>query len=110
MSEQEPITYTSLASLDTRSVCASLDTRNVCASLEKDVMQLKECMECIQETVQLQQIDLDSIEDAIRSSQEDAKHAQNEITIADAYQSRYQYLMTIAGTAVVGIATLLFIL
>jgi len=110
MSEQVPITYTSLDSLNAQSACASLNAQSAYASLEKDVLHLKECIDMMQETVQLQQPTINSIEDAIHSSQEDAKRAQQEMIKADAYQSRYQYMMTIVGSAVVGIATLVFIL
>ena len=78
---KESITYTSLA------------------SLEKDVLQLKECMDIMQETVQLQQVSLDSIEEAIQASKEEVKPAYNNIVVADTYQSNYHYVMAAAGSA-----------
>lgn len=92
MSDVEPITYTSLA------------------SLEKDVLQLKECMDIMQETVQMQQVSLDSIEEAIQASKEEVKPAYNDIVVADTYQSRYHYVMAAAGSAAIGVVTLLLLL
>jgi hypothetical protein len=91
MSNLEPIIYSSLT------------------SLEKDVLQLKECMDIMQETVQLQQASLDTIEHAIQSSKEEVKPACQEIVVADTYQSNYHYLMA-AGSAAIGIVTLLLLL
>ena len=78
-------------------------------SLEKDVLQLKECMDIMHETVQLQQASLDTIEDAIQVSKEEVKPASEEIVVADTYSSTYHYLMA-AGSAAVGIVTLLLLL
>ena len=89
---KESITYTSLA------------------SLEKDVLQLKECMDIMQETVQLQQVSLDSIEEAIQASKEEVKPAYNNIVVADTYQSNYHYVMAAAGSAAIGVVTLLLLL
>jgi t-SNARE complex subunit (syntaxin) len=80
MSDVEPITYTSLV------------------SLEKDVLQLKECMDIMQETVQLQQYSLDSIEEAIHASKEEVKPACQEIVMADTYQTGYRYTMAAVGS------------
>ena len=95
MSDVEPITYTSLSSI---------------TSLEKDVLQLKECMDIMQETVQLQQYSLDSIEEAIQSSKEEVKQAHQEIVVADTYQSNYHYVMAAVGSATIGVVTLLLLL
>ena len=92
MSDVEPITYTSLA------------------SLENDVLQLKECMDIMQETVQMQQVSLDSIEEAIQASKEEVKPAYNNIVVADTYQSSYHYVMAAAGSAAIGVVTLLLLL
>lgn len=100
MSDQEPITYTSFTTL----------SATLSATLEKDVMHLKECMEFIQETVQLQQVDIDTIENTIQVTKQDAEKASNELAAADEYQSRYRYAVTVVGSAVVGIVTLLFLL
>ena len=89
---KESITYTSLA------------------SLEKDVLQLKECMDIMQETVQMQQVSLDSIEEAIQASKEEVKPAYNDIVVADTYQSSYHYVMAAAGSAAIGVVTLLLLL
>lgn len=91
----EPITYTSLSSI---------------TSLEKDVLQLKECMDIMQETVQLQQYSLDSIEEAIHASKEEVKPACQEIVVADTYQTGYHYTMAAVGSAVIGVVTLLLLL
>jgi len=88
----EPITYTSLS------------------LLEKDVLQLKECMDIMQETVQLQQVSLDSIEEAIQASKEEVKPACQEIVVADTYQSSYHYVMAAAGSVAIGVVTLLLLL
>ena len=85
----EPIAYSSLT------------------SLEKDVLQLKECMDMMQETVQLQQVSLDTIEDAIQSSKGEVKPACTDIVVADTYQSSYHYVMAAAGSAVFGLVLLL---
>ena len=87
----EPITYTSLA------------------SLEKDVLQLKECMDIMQEAVQMQQVSLDTIEHAIQVSKEEVKPACQEIEVADSYSSNYHYMMA-AGSAAIGMVTLLLLL
>ena len=97
----EPVTYTSFASL------SSLDTHSVCALLEKDVLQLKECMDVLHDTVKMQQPSIDSIEDAIQMAKEDAKQAHHQILIADTYQSSYRYVLTVAGSAIVGLGLLL---
>ena len=76
-------------------------------SLEKDVLQLKECMDIMQETVQLQQVSLDTIEHAIQASKDEVKPACQEIVIADTYQSSYHYVMAAVGSAAVGLALLL---
>jgi ElaB/YqjD/DUF883 family membrane-anchored ribosome-binding protein len=86
----EPVTYTSFA------------------SLEKDVLQLKECMDIIQETVQLQQSSLNSIEYAIQHTKDDAKQAHQQIIAADTYSSGYT--MAAVGSAVIGLVTLLLLL
>jgi thiaminase len=91
MSDLEPITYTSLA------------------SLEKDVLQLKECMDIMQEAVQMQQVSLDTIEHAIQVSKEEVKPACQEIEAADSYSSNYHYMMA-AGSAAIGVVTLLLLL
>jgi hypothetical protein len=94
MSDYEPITYTSLSSI---------------TSLEKDVLQLKECMDIMHETVQMQQESLDTIEHAIQVSKEEVKPACQEIVVADTYSSNYHYLMA-ASSAAIGIVTLLLLL
>jgi ElaB/YqjD/DUF883 family membrane-anchored ribosome-binding protein len=86
----EPVTYTSFA------------------SLEKDVLQLKECMDIIQETVQLQQSSLNSIEYAIQHTKDDAKQAYQQIIAADTYSSGYT--MAAVGSAMIGLVTLLLLL
>jgi hypothetical protein len=91
MSDLEPITYISLA------------------SLEKDVLQLKECMDIMQEAVQMQQVSLDTIEHAIQVSKEEVKPACEEMVVADTYQSNYHYMMA-AGSAAIGVVTLLLLL
>ena len=91
MSDLEPITYISLA------------------SLEKDVLQLKECMDIMQEAVQMQQVSLDTIEHAIQVSKEEVKPACQEIEAADSYSSTYHYMMA-AGSAAIGVVTLLLLL
>ena len=79
-----------------------------CISLEKDVVQLKECMDIMQETVQMQQVSLDTIEDAIQSSKEEVKQAHQEIVVTDTYQSSYYYVMA-AGSAVFGLVVVLLL-
>ena len=76
-------------------------------SLEKDIVQLKECMDMMQETVQMQQVSLDTIEDAIQSSKEEVKPACTDIVVADTYQSNYYYVMAAAGSAAFGLVLLL---
>ena len=93
---EEPIIYTSIHAS--------------CISLEKDVLQLKECMDMMQETVQLQQVSLDTIEEAIQASKEEVKPACQEIVVADTYQTGYRYTMAAVGSAVIGVMTLLLLL
>ena len=94
--DHEPITYTSFTSFTSFT------------SLEKDVLQLKECMDMMQETVQLQQSSLNSIEDAIQASQQDVKQAHQQIVVADTYSSGYT--IAAVGSAVIGLVTLLLLL
>lgn len=83
---------------------------DVIETIEKDVQHLKECMDMIQETVQMQQGSIDSIEDAIQHAKDDAILGQNEVVEAESYQSRYGYVMTLIGSAAVGIAMVVMIL
>jgi len=75
--------------------------------IEHDVQYLKECMETLHDTVQKQDMD---IEDAIRSTQQNAIESQQAIVIASDYQSSYRGYMMTAFTAVTGILTALFFL
>jgi hypothetical protein len=75
--------------------------------IEHDVLYLKECMETLHDTVQKQDMD---IEDAIRSTQQNAIESQQAIIIASDYQSSYRGYMVTAFTAVTGILTALFFL
>ena len=92
---EEPIVYTSISAS--------------CTSLEKDVLQLKECMDMMQETVQLQQYSLDSIEEAIQASKEEGKPACQQRVVADTYQSSYHYVMAAVGSTTIGIVLLLLL-
>lgn len=77
--------------------------------IEYDVLYLKECIETLHDTV-LKQDTIDSIEDAIRSTQQRAVDSQQAIVVANDYQSSYRGYMMTAVTAVTGILTALFFL
>ena len=79
-------------------------------NLEKDVQHLKECMETLHDTV-LKQDTFDSIEDAIRSTQQRAIDSQQAIIVAKEYQTSYRnYVTAITTVTVTGILTALIIL
>ena len=77
--------------------------------IEYDVQYLKECMETLHDTIQTQNT-FDSIEDAIRSTQQRAVDSQQAIVVANEYQSSNRGYMITAITAVTGILTALFFL
>lgn len=77
--------------------------------IEYDVQYLKECMETLHDTIQTQNT-FDSIEDAIRSTQQRAVDSQQAIVVASEYQSSNRGYMITAITAVTGILTALFFL
>ena len=77
--------------------------------IEYDVQYLKECIETLHDTIQTQNT-FDSIEDAIRSTQQHAVDSQQAIVVANEYQSSNRGYMITAITAVTGILTALFFL
>jgi len=63
-------------------------------TIEKDVVQLKECMDILHDEVQLQQDEFDTIEDIIQQTQREVQWSHQEIDAAENYMWKYRYLVT----------------
>ena len=87
----------SVTSSVTSSVTASV------TSLEHDVQLLKESMGILHETVYSQQESLDTIEDAIRATQQDAMISRETLVEASSYSSGYYTVIGMMGTIALGI-------
>jgi t-SNARE complex subunit (syntaxin) len=63
-------------------------------TIEKDVVQLKECMDMLHKEVQAQQDEFDTIEDIIQQTQHEIQWSQKDIEVAENYAWNYRYLVT----------------
>lgn len=78
--------------------------------IEEETRLLKDTMDTFHDIVLHQAPALNSIEDMIVASKQDAKQANQEIVVADTYQTGYRYTMAAVGSAVIGVVTLLLLL
>ena len=84
------------------SLATSLATSLV-TSLEHDVQLLKESMDILHETVHSQQESLQSLEDAIHATRQDASISQETLVDASRYSSGYYTVIGMVGTIALGI-------
>ncbi len=76
---------------------------SLATSLERDIQLLKESMDILHETVYSQQESLQTLEDAIHATQQDASISQETLVDASSYSSGYYTIIGMVGTIALGI-------
>lgn len=76
---------------------------DISSSLGRDVQLLKESMIILHETVHSQQESLDTIEDAIHATQQDAGKSREILVEASSYSSGYYTIVGTVGAIALGI-------
>ena len=76
---------------------------DITSSLSRDVQLLKESMDILHETVHSQQESLQSLEDAIHATRQDASISQETLVDASRYSSGYYTVIGMVGTIALGI-------